>query len=347
MARSTNMVIPELYESESLRATAEIMDVFNSASGGCLVLDSEPAKRAQRGGDFTQNVRIKRPSGLDTRNDTTNPGNDAATVSVEQAKGKSVIQQRRLGPAKVTRDEVMSGFKTPADYTEALARMFAEERVVSIRNQVIAALVAAVDSADTTDGSTASADIHVLDVARGKTAGAKVAATMSYINQLLAKMGDARERIRLLVMPSEIFTDLVGDTISNYKLENVAGVTIYRDVVQAFGRSVMVMDVAALSSVQTSSYYTEHCILGLGQAAAKATIVSETGTVITDYTDKEVLYHTVRQDYDVEYRIHGMKWNSATANPTDVQLATAGNWDEDYEDHRDLLVVKGIFNATV
>ncbi len=42
-----------------------------------------------------------------------------------------------------------------------------------------------------------------------------------------------------------------------------------------------------------------------------------------------------------------MKWNSATDNPTDAQLATASNWDEDYTDHRQLKIVKGIFNASV
>ena len=53
-------------------------------------------------------------------------------------------------------------------------------------------------------------------------------------------------------------------------------------------------------------------------------------------------------DYlDVEYEAYGMKWSSATDNPTDAQLATASNWDEDYQDHRQFKVVKGIFNATL
>ena len=55
----------------------------------------------------------------------------------------------------------------------------------------------------------------------------------------------------------------------------------------------------------------------------------------------------VREDFDVEYEVYGMKWNSATDNPTDAQLATASNWDEDYEDHRQWKIVKGIFNASL
>ena len=347
MARSTNMVIPELYESEALRATKEIIEVFNAASEGCILLDSEPARRALKGGDYLKNVRIKRPSGLVTRNDTANPDSTAGTVAIQQGSGSSVVQQCRIGPAKYTRDEVMSGFMTPADYTVALAELFSSERVLKVRNNAIAALVAAVDSADTTDGSTASANIHVLDVARGKAAGAKATATISRLNTLLGRMADARADIRLFVMPSAVFADLVGDTISNYKIENVAGATIYRDVVQAFGRRVLVADVPALTSALTSDYYTEYNILGLGAGGVVATIVSETGAILKQYTDTEVLYDTVRQDFDVNYAIRGMKWSpgSATPNPTDAQLATAANWEEDYEDHRDFPVIKLVCNA--
>ncbi len=50
--------------------------------------------------------------------------------------------------------------------------------------------------------------------------------------------------------------------------------------------------------------------------------------------------------FDVEYEVYGMKWGVATDNPTDAQIATAANWDEDYDDHRQFKIVKGIFNAT-
>ncbi|MCE5325315.1 MAG: major capsid protein, partial [Planctomycetaceae bacterium] len=62
---------------------------------------------------------------------------------------------------------------------------------------------------------------------------------------------------------------------------------------------------------------------------------------------KESSVTYVREDFDVQYEVYGMKWASATDNPTDAELATAANWDEDYQDHRQLKVVKGIFNATV
>jgi hypothetical protein len=228
-----------------------------------------------------------------------------------------------------------------------LGQQFADNKILKIRNNLLAAAVAAVDSADTTDGSTASADIHILDVARGKTAGAKVTATMAHLNQLLAKMSDAREDIVAFLMPSAIFADLVGDSISNYQFDRVAGVTIYQDVVQAFGRRVLVADAAALTSAQTSGYYTEYAVLGLGVGALTATVVYDQGIEIQRDILKESSMTYVREDFDVDYEVYGMKWSSATDNPTDAQLATASNWDEDYTDHRQLKVVKGIFNASV
>ena len=41
-----------------------------------------------------------------------------------------------------------------------------------------------------------------------------------------------------------------------------------------------------------------------------------------------------------------MKYDQSPVNPTDTELATAANWDEDLEDHRDCPIVLGSFNAT-
>ncbi|MCE5280091.1 MAG: major capsid protein, partial [Planctomycetaceae bacterium] len=160
-------------------------------------------------------------------------------------------------------------------------------------------------------------------------------------------MGDAREEILTFVMPSAVFADLVGDAIANYKFERVAGVAIYRDVVQAFGRTVLVVDAPSLINTQTSGYFTDYVVLGLGGGSLTARVIYDQGIEIQRDILKESSVTYVREDFDVQYEVYGMKWASATDNPTDAELATAANWDEDYQDHRQLKVVKGIFNATV
>ena len=88
-------------------------------------------------------------------------------------------------------------------------------------------------------------------------------------------------------------------------------------------------------------------VLGLGVGALSATILYDQGIELQRDILKESSMSYVREDFDVEYEVYGMQWSSATDNPTDAQLATASNWNEDYDDSRELKIVKGIFNASV
>jgi hypothetical protein len=343
------MVYQDVVRAEEYRRTVEQIDVFNEATGGAIVLESDPARQLIAGGDFGLTGRWKPISDLVSRRDNDNPGNDVDTKKLEMTGSRLVRQTKGCGPVAISDIQSRKAGKA-FDMVSAMANLgvqFADAKLLSIRNALMGAAVAAVDSADTTDGTTASTDIHILDVARGATAGAAVTCTMSYMNKLLGKMGDAREDIVCFVMPSAIFTDLVGDAITNYKMDKVAGTAIYRDVVQCFGRSVVVVDVPALTAERTSGYYTDYSVLGLGAGALSATIIYDQGIEIQRDILKESSMVYVREDFDVEYEIYGMKYTSMTDNPTDAQLATSSNWNEDYTDHRQLKLVKGVFNATV
>lgn len=341
-ARS-DVVIPEILETEQYRGLAEILDVFNEASGGCIVLASANARQASEGGEYTQWRRFKAMSSLDNRVDTDNPANTATAVKLEMTEGASVRQTRRLGPVNFSDDAPAAAGMTPEAWNANIGRQFGETQFKTIRNNSIAAAVAAVDSADTP-----SADCHILDVARGKTAGAKVAIAASHLNLLLGKMADHREDIELFVMPSPVFTDLVGDQIANFKVDRIAGTLLYTDVPAAFGRKVVVADIPALEVAQTSGYYTKYFVLGLGRGALTAEITADGPAEVDRDLDTESVRNILRKDYWVDFAIGGMQWApaSATPNPTDAQLATAANWDEDYDDHRDVPVVKLVVNAS-
>ena len=344
MVRSTNMIVPEILRSEALRKSAEVMNIWIRASGNAFRLINVPALQAAKGGDYTEPVRIKRPADLVTHSDDANPSNAATVVPITQGQGKMVRDDLKIGPASFYENEVLRGAKTPGEYSSALGELFATEAMVKIRNLLVSSAVAGIESADTTDGSTASANIHILDLTVGRTAGAKVDTTQSALNRLLYKMQDARERIVTFVMPAACYVDLVKDTIAVYQMEKVAGTTMYRDVVPAFGRNVIVADIPGLTTELTSSYYTAYTILGLGEDALTARI-THWGDVKQDETiTKEVDYMLVRQNLTVEFGLKGLKWAGST-NPTDAQLATAGNWDEDYEDHRDSPLIKAVVNT--
>ncbi len=334
------MVIPELTQALGLRKFQEKINLFNAASGGTITLAYDPGYLAQFGGDYIKPVVFARTSGVDTHVDEADPTGADTAVALVQAAGASVHQSRRAY-VKWNRDEVMRGKMSPEAFSVAIAEECADSKLKALRDNMLGMAVAAIDSMDTP-----SANYHILDVDRGQTGGAKVTCTHAYLNTLLAKIGDAREEITTLVMHSAVFADLVGDSISTYKIENVGGMTLVKDVVQAFGRNIIVVDSSSLYSALTSSYYTQYFVLGLGAGALRATIVSEDDFVNDVVTTTKVKSWTTRQDYDVNFAVGGMKYVVGTINPTDAELATAGSWNEDLSDHRECKIVKGIFNAS-
>jgi hypothetical protein len=320
----------------------EKVDVFNAATGGAIRLEYDRDWLAAAGGDHVLPVVFARPSGVDAHVDEADPASADTPASLSQAQGATVHQSRRAY-LKWTRDEVFRGAMTPEQYSVAVGEFIADYKLLALRDNLLGIGAAAVDSMDTP-----SADYHVLNVARGKTAGAKVKFSFGYLNTLLGKMGDAREEIVAVVMHSAVFNDLVADGLSNYVIDTVAGAMIVRGVAQAMGRTLVVVDSATLYTELTSNYYTEYAVLGLGRGALTARIVSEDAVSLQAFDDKKVKYWTARQDYDVEYAVGGMKWTAAgtDVNPTDAELATAARWDEFLCDHRECKIVKGVFNAT-
>jgi len=335
----TDMVYKDTLRAEEYRRTVEQVDLFNAASGGAIVLESDPARQMALGGDFTDTARWKPVDSLISHRDNDNPGTTVDIKKLEMTGGKLVRQTLGCGPVSVTDIQARkAGHEFDMNSAMVnLGKQFADAKILTIRNNLIAATVAGVSNISA----------HVLSMARGKTAGAKVNASFANINTLLAKMGDAREEIVAFLMPSAVFADLVGDSIANYQFDRVAGVTIYQDVVQAFGRVVIVADVPALASAQTSSYYTQYGLLGLGKGSLRATVIYDQGIELQRDILRESGVTYVREDFDVEYEVYGLKWNSATDNPTDAELATAGNWAADYDDHRSLKIVHGVFNASI
>lgn len=348
MARSTNLIIPEVTEAAGLRQLLEKRDVFNEASNGTMLLEFDTGLLDRiGGGDHIEPIQLTRPSGIDTHVDEDNPASGVSPVRLKQAKGATVFQKRK-GYMDVSDDERDSGKFTDEQYSIFIGQAMADAMLVKLRENLIGMGLAAIDSMDTTDGSTGSADIHILDVARGSTAGNAKLATFARLNELLTKIGDAREKITTFVMHSAVFADLVGDSIVNYKIENVGGVSMIRDVIQAFGRNIMMIDSANMQTSLTSSYFKEYETLALGAGALKVKIIKMRPPRFDTPLNTEVVSEQVRQDYEVEYSVLGMKWVTAgtNVNPTDAELKTAARWDEFYSDHREALLLKLNSNVT-
>jgi len=340
MARSSNMSIPELTFYEGIRELQDRIDILNAGSAGTITVNYDPGFLAANGGDYRIPVKFARTSGIVSHVDEADPATADTAVTMSTAKGATVFQSLRAYIQR-TRDEMMRGKATPAAWAVNIAQQMAESKLVYLRDNLLAMAVAAIDSMDTP-----SANYHVIDDARGSVGGSKVKFTFARLNLLLNKMGDAREKIKSVVLHSSVFADLMADGITNYKIDNVGGMMIASDIPQAMGRKLIVVDSTSLYSDLDSSYYSEYYVLGLAEGALQATIISEDPVEEETVLTTKVKTYRTRQDLDVEYGVQGMKWVTGTINPTDAELATAASWDEDLSDHRECGIVKGIYNAT-
>ena len=348
MARSTNLVIPEVTRAEGMRVLAENLDLFNSASLGCINIEYDAGFLEANGGDHIEPIRFAIPgSDADQHVDEATPGGSLTYETLAHAKGASVIQSR-VCPLEYTRDELKRGKFSTSDYSVAIGKTMADRKLWSLRDNLLAMGVAAIDSMDTTDGSTASANIHTLDDSQGKVSGGSHKLTYKRLNRLLNKMGDAREKIKVFVMHSANMADLLADGMSNYVIDTVAGMAVMEGVPGALGRRLIVVDSSSLYSALTSSYYTEYYVLGLAEGALKAKIVAEDDVVQDTVITTNVKKFQFRQDYDVDFSVQGMKWVTAgtNVNPTNAELATAARWDEYYSDHREAGLCKLVINAS-
>ena len=155
------------------------------------------------------------------------------------------------------------------------------------------------------------------------------------LRQGLAKMGDAADRVVCWVMHSKPFFDLVGDGITNYKIENVAGALIVsgENSPISMGRPIVVTDSAALLLDQTTdNYYT----LGL-QAGAVNVFESERSRAVAYYLDRAQITRRFHGEHAFTLEVKGAEYDESNggANPTDATLATASNWDAVVADKRD------------
>ena len=219
----------------------------------------------------------------------------------------------------------------------------------------------AVEVADTTDGSTASADIHISDQ---YSSTVNQTMTFSRLQDAKAKMGDRAGDLTVVVMHSTPWNNLVKDGISNYKIENVSGALLnvgglgISDITpmmnfgiarfDALGLAIIIDDdISSISMTgSTYTYKTKYETLLLGANS----LYLGYQRALTLFEDDDIknaagVDHLMRAEVDYCAHLRGIKWNVTTANPTDTVLGTRSNWDECYQDHKEVKCVKLITNG--
>jgi hypothetical protein len=261
---------------------------FNTQSNGALLLNAGGPI-----GDFVDQVMF---SSLETtrRRDRSNNGDEAAT-EVGQINNTGISIAGSFGPFNWQAQDAMWQGMSESGIVNMLSTRTAEAIMKDQVNTVAAALVGAMPTAAT----------HT----------ATGVATFSELNGATAKLGDADGNLRCYLMSGAARRALIGDALSSSKeLFDYQGVS----VMNFDGKMFIAVDCPALTD-GTDNYN----ILGLFAGAA---VVSDQGNYASMIEKQGI---SITRNYQVDYSftlsLRGHAY-AGTANPTDVELATAGNW---------------------
>jgi len=230
--------------------------------------------------------------------------------------------------AMLSGDNISAGIS--ADYGEKVAK-----RLIKQTSNVLTGAIQAID--------TPTSNCHVKDLGNA-------ALTAQAVRQAKYLLGDAADDLRVMLLHSKVFSDLLRDTSVTYSsLDSVSGTTVITGRVPGmFGLDMFIVsDQCYNSNVGTGSsgddrYHTY--LLG----ANSVQIGWQAGPEIE--VDKDITHPSTKNLVKItaDYVVHlaGVAY-TGSANPTDATIQTASNWNEAYEDHREVPAALIISNGNV
>lgn len=308
MSLSDMQVFNTYFMPATIETLAQMVDKFNAASNGAIVLTTEGFD-----GDFFQESFFASIHSAQRRVDRYAALADQAATDLSQLKNVGVKVAGGFGPIRYEPAQMTWLRKPTAEGIEVASRNFAEAMLRDQLNTSVAALVAAIgNQAAALNDVSASADMDY-----------------AAINGAHAKFGDRSGDIAANVMSGAAYHQLIAQNLANSnRLFQAAGVTI----VDILGKAVIVTDAPALSvaAVVDPATPAKHRVLGLATGAA---IVHDAGDVISNIdtaNGSTRIVTTMQVDYSFGLRLKGYAWDTANGgkSPTDAELATGSNWDK-------------------
>lgn len=312
-----------IYHEEFFGGFSETLEqntnAFNAASNGAIRMTPNRLR-----GDYEKESFIKSVTNLVTRRDLTSTSG-VTDLAMTQGENVGVKINRKIGPVANTLDSFKKIARDPQEMSFLLGQQVGQGVAVDMLNTAVAAL----------DGALRAQASQLYD----GTAGTP---THGGLVQMIAKMGDAGDRITAFIMHSKSYYDLVGQAITD-KITDVANVAIYQGTTATLGRPVVVTDAPALLVSGTPD---EYGILGLVDEACTINESEERNIVSDTVTGLENLVLRIQGEYAYNLKLKGMTWDitNGGANPLDAAVATGTNWDQVATDDKSLPGVIGRFD---
>lgn len=309
MALSDMEVFNTYFMPATIETLAQMVDRFNAASGGAILLTTEGFD-----GDFLQTSFYAGLAGARRRVNRYGNNGNVNAVDLTQLKHNTVKVAGGFGPVRYEPSQMTWLRKPTAEGVEVASRYFAESLLQDQLNTAIAALVAGIGN----QGAAAVVDVS----------GTKKVDYIA-VNDSHALFGDHSSQLIAQVMDGAQFHAFVGQNLTNaeqlFKSDAVR-------VVDILGRLVVVTDAPALYSAAVADPATpaKRRVLSLAQGAATVHDARDLISNIETSNGKERIETTLQIDYSFGVGLRGYAWDVANggASPDDAALATGANWDK-------------------
>lgn len=305
MALSNMKVFNEQVQTATIETLAQMVEAFNDASGGAIVLTNQGFEGDYRFENFWGSIHSAQ-----RRVDRYAANSDASPTALAQLQEIGVKVAGGFGPIIWEPAQLSWVQKSPAEAVEVISRNLAESILKDQLNTGIAAAVAAIEAGTT--NTTYDAATSVL--------------TYRHINRAHALFGDASQSLICDVMDGVSFHELIDRNLENdARLFQAGNVRI----VEVLGRRLVVTDAPALREAPATST-NDAKILSLVAGGITVYDGSDLVTNVGTTNGKLRIETTFQADYTFGLALKGYQWDTNTGgkSPTDTDLTTGGNWDK-------------------
>lgn len=310
MSLAQMQVFNDYVQPAIIEQLGQMVEKFNAASGGALLLTTEGFT-----GDFFQQSFFQSLHTAGRRVDRYAANAAVTPIDLTQIRESAVKVAGGIGPVRYEPSQMTWLNKPTGEGIEVMSRNFAEIIMQDELNTVIACLVAALEN---------QANVRHDISATGPI-------TMAELNSGHALFGDSSSMLQTEVMSGKMFHQLIGQNINNTnRLFEVGNVT----VLDYLGKNVVVTDAPALSETGAPN---KDKVLTLCQGAAIVT--DGAGSLVSNIetnNGNERIETTMQIDYDFGVSMKGYSWDETNGgkSPNDAALQTGANWDPVMTSHK-------------
>jgi len=303
MALTNMKVFNAQLQTATIETLAQMVDKFNGASAGAIILTAQGFEGDYRFENFFASLHAAR-----RRVDRYATNATQAATNLAQLQEIGVKVAGGFGPIQWEPAQLAWVQMNPAAAIESISRNLAEAIMQDQLNTGIAAGVAAIE---------ALGSANVFDTGTGPI-------TYNDINSAHAKFGDSSSLLVADIMDGATYHALIGNNLTNTpQLFQASNVT----VVEILGKRVVVTDAPALRETGTGA---DQKVLSLAAGGVTIYDGSSLITNIETTNGRERIVTTMQADYDFGVALKGFQWDTANGgkSPTDAELATGSNWDK-------------------